>query len=119
MKIIIPVNDNNIKSGISKTFGRAPYFYIYDAVSNNYQFIKNDARKEQSGAGIKAGQTIIDHKGAVLITPQCGENAGAVLKAGEVKIYKIKSNDITENLQAYFKGELTEINNFHSTNYKK
>ena len=30
MRISIPVNGDNMQSGVSRSFGRAPYFLFYD-----------------------------------------------------------------------------------------
>ena len=91
MKIAIPVDEKTLESSVCASFGRTPYFLIYDIETKESIFLDNGAVASTGGAGIKAAQTIVDHNVSVLLTPRCGENAAAVLKAAEIKIYKTTS----------------------------
>ena len=51
MKIAIPVDDASMDTTICVSFGRAPYFLIYDTESKNAKFISNSAAASQGGAG--------------------------------------------------------------------
>ena len=79
MKIAIPVDNASINTTICISFGRTPYFLIYDTETKEAVFLDNSAAASQGGAGIKAAQTIVDSKAEALITPRCGENAAEVL----------------------------------------
>ncbi|MDD2494496.1 MAG: NifB/NifX family molybdenum-iron cluster-binding protein [Tissierellia bacterium] len=113
MKIMIPVDENSSQSKICVSFGRAPYFLIYDTDSDESKYIENTAAESQGGAGIKAAQIIVDNKADVLITPRCGENAAEVLNAANIKIYKSMNDSIQENLNAIKSGELSILNEIH------
>ncbi|NLK36240.1 MAG: dinitrogenase iron-molybdenum cofactor biosynthesis protein, partial [Gracilibacteraceae bacterium] len=56
MKIAIPMDDKNMEASVCISFGRAPYFLIYDTESNESLFLENSAAASQGGAGIKAAQ---------------------------------------------------------------
>ena len=88
MKIAIPVNDKSMDKGVCPSFGRAPYFLVYDTETKKGDFIDNGAASSQGGAGIKAAQLIVDNGADALITPRCGENAASVIKTGQVRIYR-------------------------------
>ncbi len=62
MKIAIPVVDASMDSSICVSFGRSPYFLIYETESKESLFIENSAAESQGGAGIKAAQIIVDHQ---------------------------------------------------------
>ena len=75
MKIAVPVDENNIETGVCISFGRAPYFLVYDTETKGAELIENTAAQSPGGAGIKAAQMIVNSKAEVLLTPRCGQNA--------------------------------------------
>ena len=75
MKIAIPVDEKTLESNVCVSFGRTPYFLIYDVETKESIFIDNSAAASTGGAGIKAAQIIVDNKADVLLTPRLGENA--------------------------------------------
>lgn len=113
MKIAIPVDDKSMETSVCQSFGRTPYFLIYDTESKEGLFIDNSAIASQGGAGIKAAQTIVDNKASVLITPRCGENAAEVIKAANIKIYKTLNDSIMDNIDALNNGKLSLLADIH------
>lgn len=113
MKIAIPADDNNMKTGVCISFGRAPYFLLYDIETEEGSFIDNSAAASSGGAGIKAAQTIVDNDAGALLTPRCGENAAQVLKAADIKIYKTAEGTAVDNINAFIDGKLSPLNEIH------
>lgn len=113
MKIAIPTDENNIETGVCISFGRTPYFLIYDTDTKASLFLDNGAAASAAGAGIKAAQSIVDSQATVLLTPRCGENAAEVLKAADVRIYKTKGGSAKENINAFTNGELALQDEIH------
>jgi len=114
MKIAMPVDDKSMETTICISFGRTPYFLIYDTESKESVFLDNSAAASQGGAGIKAAQSIVDNSVSVLITPRCGENAAAVIYEAKIKIYKTKNNSIIDNINALNNGELSLLEDIHA-----
>lgn len=114
MKIAMPINDESIESGVCISFGRAPFFLIYDTESKDSLFLKNAAASSPGGAGILAAQYIVDNKADVLITPRCGENAVGVFNAAATKIYKTNNDSIEDNIKAFNENELELLVEIHS-----
>lgn len=114
MKIAIPVNDKSIETTICQSFGRTPYFLIYDTESEESIFYDNSAVSSQGGAGIKAAQKIADYQVKALITPRCGENAADVIKAANIKIYKTINDSIKDNIKAFQEGKLPLLEEIHA-----
>lgn len=114
MKIAIPVEDNSLQSKVCISYGRTPYFLIYDVETKQSDFIDNSAAVSQGGAGIKAAQAIVDTGAKVLITPRCGENAAEVLNAADIKLYKTVNDVIMDNIEAFNKGSLKELTEIHA-----
>jgi predicted Fe-Mo cluster-binding NifX family protein len=113
MKIAVPVNEKSVENNVCESFGRAPYFLIFDLVKNDFDFIDNDAADSQSGAGIKAAQIIVDSNSDVLLTPRCGGNAADILEASKVEIYKTRNLSVIENIEAFNGGKLAPLEEIH------
>ena len=114
MKIAIPVDEKTMETSVCASFGRAPYFLIYDTETKESVFIDNSAAASTGGAGIKAAQTIVDNKVNALLTPRCGQNAADVIKSADIKIFKTASASIKDNIAAYIDGKLPLLDEIHA-----
>ena len=114
MKIVMPVDGNKMESTVCVSFGRTPYFMVYNTESKEADFFENVAAQSQGGAGIMAAQIVADTKADVLLTPRCGQNAADVIVASGMKMYKTISNSIVESLAAFENGELSELKEIHA-----
>ena len=114
MKIAIPVDEKSLDSNVCVSFGRTPYFLIYDVDTKESVFLDNSAAASTGGAGIKAAQTIVDNKANVLLTPRCGENAAEVLKSADIEIFKTTSASVTDNIDAFIDGKLSLLDEIHA-----
>ncbi|MEX1307009.1 MAG: NifB/NifX family molybdenum-iron cluster-binding protein [Eubacteriales bacterium] len=113
MKIGVPCDSKNLKDPVCISFGRAPYFLIYDTEDKSSSFTENAAADAQGGAGIKAAQTLVDLGAEAIIAFSCGTNAADVLGAGGVKMYKAEKTSVSENLAKMASGELEILSNIH------
>lgn len=113
MKIAIPVDSNNLNSDVSVSFGRAPYFLIYNTESEESKFLDNSALASSGGAGIKAAQILVDHKVGALLTPRCGENAD-VLKAADIKLYQTIHTSVKDNIDDFKAETLPLLEEIHA-----
>ena len=114
MKIAIPVDETSLDSNVCISFGRTPYFLIYDVDTKESVFLDNSAAASTGGAGIKAAQTIVDNKANVLLTPRCGENAAEVLKSADIEIFKTTSASVKDNIDAFIDGKLSLLDEIHA-----
>lgn len=114
MIIVIPADGMKSDSKVSASFGRAPYFFFYDAKTKESTWVKNSAATGPGGAGIKAAQIVVDHGATVLLTPRCGQNAADVIQAADIKIYQTRFDSLRENLTAFENGELPLLEEIHS-----
>ncbi|GAB1476889.1 NifB/NifX family molybdenum-iron cluster-binding protein [Bacillota bacterium] len=114
MKIAIPVDEKTLESNVCASFGRTPYFLIYDIETKESVFIDNSAAASTGGAGIKAAQTIVDNKANALLTPRCGQNAADVIKSADIKIYKTTSASVKDNIAAFVDGKLPLLDEIHA-----
>lgn len=113
MKVAVPVDDKSVDSTVCQSFGRAPYFLIYDTEAGKGEFMDNGAAVSQGGAGVRAAQAIADQEIAALLAPRCGENAAAVFQAAGIDIYRTQSKSARENIDAYLAGDLALLEDIH------
>lgn len=114
MKIAVPAEACSMEARVCVSFGRAPYFLIYDTETGKSVFLENAAAEKHSGAGIAAAQTIVDSGAEVLLTPRCGENAAEVIQSGKIRLFKTFQGSLQENLDAYLKGTLPVLQEIHA-----
>ena len=112
MKVMIPVDET--KKEVCVSFGRAPFFLIYDEETDTTSYVENPGADAQGGAGLKAAQCIVDHNANVVITIRAGENAGKVFEAANIKVYKACKKDALGQLEAYKQNELEELDHYHA-----
>jgi len=114
MKIALPIDEKSMETSICQSFGRTPYFLIYDTESKESVFIENSAAASQGGAGIKAAQIVVDNKVSALLTPRCGENAAEIIQAAAIKMYMTIDDSIMNNINALNDGELSLLEDIHA-----
>ncbi len=119
MKIVIPVDNKSLDSQVANTFGRAPFYLVYDIEGEKPSFVDNSAARSQGGAGIKAAQIVVDTGAKVLIAPQCGENAAKVIKAANIEIYKNETDSVSDTIRAFKEGKLSKLDDIHSGYHRR
>lgn len=112
MKVILPLDED--RKSVCVAFGRAPFFLLHDMESGTEEVIPNPGARAESGAGLKAAQTVADSGAEVLITPRCGENAAQVFQAAGIRVYQSRGSDGAENIAAFAAGELEVLTHFHA-----
>ena len=112
LKIAIPLDEN--KKDVCVSFARAPYFMVCDVKADTVEILDNPAAEAEGGAGLKAAQFVLDSGADTIITVRCGENAGNVFKAAEIKIYKSQVEDARENIELLKEEKLSELTKFHA-----
>lgn len=113
MIIAIPADGERLDTPVCVSFGRAPFYCLYDTETKQSRCMANDAADSPGGAGIKAAQNLVDNHVDTLITIRCGENAAKVLQEGNVGIYKALDLSIADNIDAYQKGKLSALEQIH------
>lgn len=113
MKLVVPVEGKSLDEPICQSFGRTPYFILFDTENNECSFLDNTAVASQGGAGIKAAQMLVDTGANVLITYRCGENAADVLKAADVQMFKAEDGSAKYNIEKFIEGKLPQLTEIH------
>jgi len=114
MKIAVPTEGINREKAVSLSFGRAPYYLIYDNETNQTELLDNAAATSQGGAGIQAAQLLVDQGVKAAIVPRCGKNAAEVLQAAGIQLHQCQPGSVQHNLEALAAGELTLLEEIHA-----
>ena len=107
MKIAVTALGETLDSPVDQRFGRARYFILYDTETEEWNAHSNEQNLEApQGAGIQAGQKVIDLGAEAVITGHCGPKAFTTLKAGNVQVYQEATGTVKEALAAMQAGRL-------------
>lgn len=113
MKLALPVESKSLDVSVCPSFGRTPFYVLYDTETGNHEFLDNSAVASQGGAGIQAAQTLVDHSAEAVITWRCGDNAAQVLNAAKIKLYKAQDGSILENIEKFKNEKLSLLSDIH------
>ena len=101
MKIGISSTGTMMSSTLDPRFGRCAYFAVHDTQTGQDSFVENAARMASGGAGIAAGQQMIDSNVEAVITGNMGPNAFRVMKNAGITVYRCAEVSIETALQMY------------------
>ncbi len=110
MSIIITAQGREKSSLMDQYFGRAQNFVLWNENDNSIETIDNSKNKAAAhGAGIQAGQLVVDSGADVVISGHVGPKAASVLKAAGKKVFLGKKDkSLEENYRLFKDGELEE-----------
>lgn len=107
MKVVVTSIGETVESPVDQRFGRARYFVLYDMETEEWAAHDNKQNLEAAqGAGIQAGQTVVELGAGALITGHCGPKAFATLTAGGIDVYPNATGTVKEAIEAFRAGTL-------------
>jgi predicted Fe-Mo cluster-binding NifX family protein len=109
MKIVLTAKGKEASSPVDERFGRAEYFILYDDAAQTYSVINNPGQYENSGAGVKASQIVIDAGAEVVITGSLGPKAFMVLRDAGIRGYQNHPGTLEEMVVAFKEEKLQEL----------
>ena len=108
MKIAITSNGKELTSAVDPRFGRAEFFIIYDTTDDSFSVVDNQQNlNARQGAGIQAGQSLVNTGATALLTGNCGPKAFNVLSAAGIKVYLGATGTVQDAVTAFNANELT------------
>ena len=114
MLVAVPVETKDINAAVCPSFGRAPYFLLFNTESRQSEIVDNPGASAQGGAGIKAAQALVDSKADALLTPRCGQNAADVLQAANIALHKSNDGSAAVNITLFTEGKLPVLEEIHA-----
>ncbi len=111
MKIVITSSGKELSSEVDPRFGRAGFFIVYDTDDDSYSVVDNEQNlNAPQGAGVQAGQIIVNSGASALLTGNCGPKAFNVLSAAGIKVYLGAKGTIQDAIAAFKADKLTLSN---------
>jgi predicted Fe-Mo cluster-binding NifX family protein len=110
MMIAITSQGKEITSPVDPRFGRAKYFIVLNADTGEFTVHDNAVNLQLAqGAGIQAGQAVVNLGATVVITGNVGPKAFNVLTAGNIQIITGASGTVQQTIDDYKQGKLKAV----------
>ena len=107
MKILLTADGDNLDSKISKRFGEANYYLIYDTDTKTVDARINDGHDDDHSSLIELTKKGVKH----FIVGNAGPNAFRVLKENGAKLFLARKLTASEALEKFINNELEELLN--------
>jgi len=110
MIIVVTSQGTELTSPVDPRFGRARAFIVYNTETKAFECKDNAVNLQMAqGAGIQAGQTVVNLGAQVVITGNVGPKAFNVLNAGKVQIVTGAAGTVKEAIDDYEQGKLKPV----------
>lgn len=109
MKICLTAQERKLDSFLFPSFGRAPYFLIYDLKKEKGKFVANPAFSALKGAGVLASQTVIQEKIGAIISGNFGPTAFSLLERTGVNLYTAPLSPLETVITMFKEGKLEKV----------
>jgi predicted Fe-Mo cluster-binding NifX family protein len=108
MKIAITSLGETLDSPMDQRFGRARFFITFDTETKEWSAKENTQNLTAlQGAGIQAGQVVVDSGAEAILTGHCGPKAFSTLNAGGIAVYTDCTGTVAEAISEFTAGRLT------------
>lgn len=95
MKTVITSSGNTIQSNFDRRFGRAAWFCLYDEETGQTEFIENENKNVQGGAGIRSAEKMVELKVSKIISGDFGPKAKDLLNKLNIQMVIIQDDNNT------------------------
>ncbi len=108
MKIIITSKGQTLESPVDPRFGRGAFFLLIDVETGKFEALDNaDGINASHGAGVQAGQRVVNSGATALLTGHVGPKAMQAMEGSGVAVYSHAEGTVQEMLDKFRSGELT------------
>lgn len=98
MKTIITSTGNSLNSKFDQRFGRAGYFCVYDHVNQTTNFVKNNFKDLNGGAGTKSSEMAAELGAKQIISGHFGPKAQTMLNKLDIQMVEINEELCVEDI---------------------
>lgn len=95
MITIITSRENDLKAGFDLRFGRAEWFCVFDEESKSTQFVNNEFKDANSGAGLKAAEKAYELGAGKVISGDFGPKAKDILEKFNIQMVILQDENNT------------------------
>ena len=109
MKVAISVQGTTLNDQLDPRFGRAKQFLMVDTDTGALEVRSNAVNLNAAqGAGIQAGQQVVDSGAAAVLTGHVGPKAFKVLEAAGIPVYLAANCTAAEALDRFKQNKLSK-----------
>ena len=110
MKICVTSQGGDLDAQVDPRFGRARFFVFYDDESRQFEAMDNSSNVNAAGgAGVQSATTVAEQGCQWVLSGHIGPKAMSVLTAAGVKVAVGASGTVSEALEAFRNGQLSEV----------
>ena len=108
MNIIISARQPELYSDVERRFGRCPSFVKIDTDTMQWEGFANPAAAQSGGAGVAAGQFVVNQGVQAVISGDFGPNAAGVLRAANIEmlLFTADTETVQQAVDQYMQGKL-------------
>lgn len=93
MKIAITSTGNSIESTIDQRFGRCAYFVVYDTENKAIEYIPNQNKDAEEGAGPASVQIVASRNVVKIVSGEFGMKIKSLLDSLKIQMIVLKEPD--------------------------
>jgi len=108
LRVAVSATSGSLDAQIDPRFGRCQYFVIADTETMSFEAIPNTGINAPHGAGIQAGQIVVNKGVQAVLTGNVGPNSFQVLSSAGIRIITGVSGTVREATEKFKSGELRE-----------
>lgn len=90
MKTAVTSTGNQLQSTFDMRFGRSAWFCVFDTETNSVEFIENENKNINGGAGTKAAEKIAEQGVTQVISGDFGPKAKELLERFKIQMIILK-----------------------------
>jgi len=110
MKIVVTADGTDLDAQVDPRFGRSRYFLAVDTQDDSVTHHDNQQNLNAvQGAGIQAGQNVVQLGAEAVITGNVGPKAFSVLSAAGIKIFLVDGGTVKEAVEKFKAGSLQQV----------
>jgi predicted Fe-Mo cluster-binding NifX family protein/Zn finger protein HypA/HybF involved in hydrogenase expression len=109
-RVAVAALGTDLKSGIAPLYGTAPYFFLFDTETKQYQVVNNPSITSTRSYGSITTQFLQSQNMGAVIAGNYGSRANTALFALNIIPYTYQGT-VTDGVEAYRAGKLTPISN--------
>ena len=86
MKMVVTSTGNQLQSAFDLRFGRSAWFCVFDTDTKGIEFIENDGKNANGGAGTKAAEKMAEIGVQQVVSGDFGPKAKALLERFKIQM---------------------------------
>jgi predicted Fe-Mo cluster-binding NifX family protein len=106
VRLAVAAEGPDLEAAPSTVFGRAPWLLIVDTGTESFEAKENAPDGSPSGAGIRAGRTLLAAGVDAVLAARVGPKAHEVLAAAGVPVLVVQGRTVREAVERFRQGSL-------------